>query len=77
MKNDDFGESTGRDPVTIATACTVLHETHKAILVRGEGISDKMWVPKAALHDDSEVYAKGTDGDLVVYAWFAEKEGLA
>jgi hypothetical protein len=32
------------------------------------------WVPLSVIHDDSEVYADGHTGKLVVHRWFAEKE---
>ena len=34
------------------------------------------WVPQSAVHADSEVYKSGQSGDLVVVAWFAEKNDL-
>jgi hypothetical protein len=34
----------------------------------------KFWIPQKAIHDDSEVYRAGTNGKLVVWDWFAEKE---
>jgi hypothetical protein len=53
----------------------VIRETDKAILVRVEG--EEMWIPKSAIHDDSEVWSeRNCEGDLCVKAWFAEKEGL-
>ena len=33
-------------------------------------------IPKSVLHDDSEVYESGTEGELVVMRWWAQKEGL-
>ena len=61
------------DTVTVEGAkCE--NETEKAILVSTS--SGSWWVPKSVVHDDSEVYATGTDGDLVVARWFAEKEGI-
>jgi hypothetical protein len=33
------------------------------------------WVPKEAVHDDSEVYAKGHEGKLVTKTWFAVNQG--
>lgn len=54
---------------------TVKQETPRAILVAiGSG---QVWVPKSVIHDDSEVYAMDTDGDLIVARWFAEKEGIS
>lgn len=37
----------------------------------------EVWVPQSQVHDDSEVYAKGHKGQLVIMSWFAEQEGLA
>lgn len=36
---------------------------------------DEIWVPKGQIHDDSEVYAVGHEGKLIVSAWLASKEG--
>ena len=49
-----------------------IHETTDAIKVILEG--KERWIPKWAVHDDSEVYGKGHKGDLVVLSKFAEKE---
>lgn len=54
--------------------CLCRKETAKAILVRRG--DDEKWVPKSQVTADSEVYAEGHVGKLVVTAWFAEKEGL-
>lgn len=35
------------------------------------------WIPKSVLHDDSEVYENGHEGDVVVAEWWADKEGLS
>ncbi len=52
-------------------------ETERAILVEVYGnVTNQMWVPKSVIHDDSEVYKAGTDGQLIVKLWWAEKEGL-
>jgi len=61
------------DTVTIEKV-TVKQETAKAILVAIG--ADQFWVPKSVIHDDSEVYAAATDGDLVIARWWAEKEGI-
>jgi len=52
--------------------CT--RETDKAILVSDGTI--ELWVPKSVVHDDSEVYAADTEGDLVLAEWWAEQNGL-
>ncbi len=52
----------------------VLRETEFAILVATEEHGE-VWIPKSQVHDDSSVYASGTDGDLIVRTWFAEDKG--
>ena len=49
-------------------------ETAKAIHVVAADAT--CWIPKAVIHDDSEVYSLGDEGTLVVHMWWAEKEGL-
>ena len=51
-----------------------IRETDKAILVVLEG--EEHWVPKSAIHDDSEVFGDGMAGTLVVHPWFARKLAL-
>jgi hypothetical protein len=51
-----------------------IRETAKAIQVDIDG--DLKWIPKSCVHEDSEVYAKDHEGELIVAGWFAEKEGL-
>lgn len=54
---------------------TVEHETDKAILcVFDDGT--KMWIPKWAIDEDSEVYEMGTEGTLIIQDDFAEREGI-
>jgi hypothetical protein len=56
--------------------CRCTAETDKAILVVGDEVPDgKVWVPKSQVHDDSEVFEDGTEGTLIVKAWFAEQRG--
>ena len=40
------------------------HDSEKAILVNIYG--DDVWIPKWAIHDDSETYKKGTSGNLII-----------
>lgn len=51
-----------------------LGESSKAILVAVNG--SEHWIPKSQLHDDSEVYAKGDTGKLVMSKWIAKQRGL-
>lgn len=48
--------------------------TDRAIRVQIDGALH--WVPQSQITDDSEVYANGHEGTLIVKAWFARKEGL-
>lgn len=54
----------------------IIATTDKAIRVELDA-TNTLWVPESVIHDDSEVF-KGCDGtgDLVVEAWWAEKQGL-
>ena len=52
-------------------------ESDKAILVLLEDYSDEpMWIPKSQIHDNSEVYKKGTSGTLIITKWIAEQKGV-
>ena len=50
-------------------------ETVSAILVCID--DEQFWIPTSQIDDDSEVYADGHEGTLVITEWIAErKEGL-
>lgn len=51
-----------------------IRESAKAILCRVNG--REVWIPQSLVHDDSEVFAKGHQGKLVIPEWFAEQEGI-
>jgi hypothetical protein len=53
----------------------VKRATDKALLVVVEG--EEFWIPRSAIHDDSEVWDEGHDGTLVIPLWLAEAKGLA
>lgn len=53
----------------------VLYDSGKALKVRIGGEIEK-WIPQSQVDDASEVWKVGDKGDLVIKAWFAEKEGL-
>ena len=55
---------------------TAKRETAMALLCEIER-DDLRWVPKSCIHDDSEVFKEGDEGELAVKSWWAEKEGLA
>lgn len=54
---------------------TCIRDTAKAMRVRLED-GRELWIPKSVVHEDSEVYGNGHQGELVVARWFAEKEGI-
>lgn len=67
-----------RGPVNIGTGeCVIERET--AILVTmadDNGSQVDRWIPKSCLHDDTEVYALGDVGKVVVHVWWAEEKNL-
>jgi len=54
-----------------------IRQTDKALLVRLEADGEEHWIPLSVIDDDSECYSmKSGAGDLIVAAWFADREGL-
>ncbi len=53
---------------------SVVRETTAALLCRIDG--DDHWIPKSHIHDDSEVYEMGTNGELIVSEWIATEKRL-
>jgi len=59
----------------------VLRETKPGKLNEGAllvALSDggEQWFPKKGIHDDSDLYADGHSGELVIEAWLAQSRGL-
>lgn len=52
-----------------------LRETPQALYCTAAGIGER-WFPKSAIHDDSEVYAKGHSGKLRLMSWFVKSQRL-
>lgn len=50
-------------------------ETEKAIRVTHEDGLD-IWIPISQIDDDSEVYAQGDTGTLIISKWIAEQKGF-
>lgn len=65
----------GRDETVSFDNVVVKAETDKAILCVIDG--DEHWIPKSQIDEDSEVYASGTEGTLVITDWIAQQKGLA
>lgn len=73
MSDEDEGFHVGNAKCIGVTAaaikCVMLEETN--FMKFGK----IFWVPQSVVHDASEVFEKGHEGDLVVAEWFAKKEG--
>jgi hypothetical protein len=67
---------TSGDDVARFDGCTAVRATAKALLVSVPDLGDDIWIPKSVIHDDSEVYDEGHEGELVLAEWWARKEGL-
>lgn len=66
------------DPFKLGKAKGI-RSTAKALLVEIEDDPEEKperWIPLSVIHDDSECYEDGTEGELVVHLWWAEKNGL-
>lgn len=50
-------------------------ETNTALLVRHDD-GEEVWYPKSQIHDDSEVYEEGHEGEVVITYWLAKERGL-
>lgn len=70
-------ERVGNQTVSIERV-TCLRSSKLAILVRLGRASgrDTFWIPQSIIDVDSEVYAEGHSGRLVIRAWWARKEGI-
>lgn len=65
-----------RDRPTVEfKGCRAIKATKKAVLVEIPRRDDR-WIPKSCIHDNSEVFRENTSGTLVVFEWWAEKEGM-
>lgn len=56
--------------------CAAESDSGKALKMKCDELGF-FWVPKSAIHDDSEVYRVDDEGALVVHDWFAEERGWA
>ena len=70
-----MGDDKDWDPVTISDAKCIHESDGGALRVVVDGKS--YWIPKKLVNEDSEVYKKNTDGDLIIPTWLAEDKGLA
>lgn len=58
--------------------CIGMKATAKAVLVLvpGEQGPRELWFPQSQIHDDSEVWKEGDEGELVISEWIAKEKGL-
>jgi hypothetical protein len=67
--------------------CRVKHTTSKALLIEQFASTadleaktvppiKEFWVPMSVVSEDSEVWGRNDTGDLIVHAWWAEKQEL-
>lgn len=67
------------DQVTVL-GVQCIRATAMAILVLipsgGSRAPREQWIPQSVIDDDSEVFAQGDVGKLVVKGWWGRKEGL-
>lgn len=51
------------------------HETEKALLVKLYDHAERgeLWIPKSQIDEDSEVFEKGNEGEVIVTRWWAQR----
>lgn len=54
-----------------------LAKSRTGLALHVEFAHERRWIPNSVLHDDSEVYLVGHEGNVVVNEWWADKEGLS
>lgn len=54
-----------------------LYVTERAIKIYLNEYDDEVWFPHTHIHDDSEVWEAGQEGEVVVTKWIAEQKGYA
>jgi len=50
-------------------------ETDKGIWVEADDLDEAAFIPQSQIDDDSEVWQKGDEGDLIVSDWLARERG--
>jgi hypothetical protein len=63
-----------REPISVGVV-RCIQESSKAIRVVGIEGEGPVWIPQSCVHDNSEVWKRGQEGNLVVVEWFAEEKG--
>ena len=73
MDFEDYETAEGEMCLSIKARC--IRESPKALLVRIEGETEPVWLPKSQVKDESEVFAEGHDGELVLSRWICKEKG--
>ena len=56
---------------------TCVKTSDKAILVELDNDpGSQHWIPQSQVDEDSEVYDRGHEGDVIVTTWWAKKNGF-
>jgi hypothetical protein len=63
-----------RDEDLFRSHAVAKRATAQALLVSVDG--EDYWLPQSAIHEDSEVWKAGDEGELVISQWWAEKKGM-
>lgn len=73
--------TTKRNSEPFETYVTVVRETAKALLVDGDDLPRKTWLPKSQILDDGEIdpyrAVPGDEGMLLIPMWLAVQEEWA
>ncbi len=63
-----------KEPFEIDEA-TCIAETNDALKVESNFFDEDEWIPKKAVHEDSDIEKNGDEGTLLVEAWLARDRG--
>jgi hypothetical protein len=78
LSEDELDRERGRDVTAAIDGVRCLRASKFALFVRvpsgGDGRAVQFWVPQSVVHDDSEVYAEGHEGLLVLREWWWERK---
>jgi len=62
------------DEDVVRVDARIIRATEKAVLAVID--DEEVWIPQSVIHDDSDVWQEGDDGELVIQGWWARKTGL-
>lgn len=66
-----------QDGKVVIEGSVVVKETERAVRVSSYALDEEIWLPKACVDDDSDVWEEGQEaGDLVISENMAKSKGL-